>query len=62
MPPKMNEAPSTCPAWIYNNRNRGEPLWATLKEWRTVATRDEKTASSFLRVLQLTTTLDWIGH
>ena len=35
-----------CPAWIYNNRNRVERLWARLKEWRAVATRYEKTAAS----------------
>ena len=62
IPPKMNEAPTTCPAWIYNNRNRVERIWARLKEWRAVATRHEKTASSFLGVPQLAATLDWIRH
>jgi transposase len=60
IPPKMNEAPVSCPAWIYNNRNRVERLWGRLKEWRAVATRYEKTASSFLGVLQLAATLDWL--
>ena len=49
-----------CPEWIYNNRNRVERLWARLKEWRAVATRYEKTASSFMSILHLAATLDWI--
>ncbi len=59
IPPKRNEAPVACPDWIYNNRSRVERLWARLKEWRAVATRYEKTASSFLGVLHLAATLDW---
>ncbi len=35
-----------------------ERLWARLKEWRTVATRYEKTACSFMGVLSLAATLD----
>jgi transposase len=31
-----------------------------LKEWRAVATRYEKTAASFLGVLQLAAALDWL--
>jgi hypothetical protein len=27
IPPKANEAPVACPAWIYSNRNRVERLW-----------------------------------
>jgi transposase len=45
---------------IYNNRNRVERLWARLKEWRAVATRYEKTAASFLGVLCLAATADWL--
>ena len=32
IPSKRNEAPTSCPTWIYNNRNRVERLWARLKE------------------------------
>ena len=60
IPTRSNEAPVTCPAWIYNNRNLVERLWARLKEWRAVATRYEKTAASFLGVLCLAATLDWL--
>ncbi len=60
IPPKFNEAPVACPVPIYNNRNRVERLWARLKEWRAVATRYEKSASSFLGVLCLAATADWL--
>jgi transposase len=60
IPPKRNEAPVSCPEWIYQNRNMVERLWARLKEWRAVATRYEKTAISFVGVLCLAAALDWI--
>ncbi len=60
IPSKRNEAPVACPDWIYNNRNQVERLWARLKEWRAIATRYEKTASSFMGVLSLAAALDWI--
>ena len=58
IPAKRYEAPVACPEWIYNNRNVVERLWARLKEWRAVATRYEKTASSFMGILCLAATLD----
>jgi transposase len=60
IPTKSNEAPIACPAWVYNNRNMVERLWGRLKDWRAVATRYEKTAISFMGVLCLAATLDWI--
>jgi transposase len=60
IPVRRNEVVVACPAWIYNNRNRVERLWARLKEWRAVATRYEKTARSFLGVLCLAAACDWI--
>ncbi len=60
IPTKRNEAPVACPDWIYNNRYRVERLWGRLKEWRAVATRYEKTAASFLGVLHLAASLDWL--
>ena len=60
VPPKRNEAAVACPDWACNNRNRVERLWGRLKEWRAVATRYEKTATSFMGVLCLAATLDWI--
>ena len=60
IPAKSNEAPVACPDWIYNNCNVVERLWARLKEWRAIATRYEKTASSFMGVLCLAAAIDWI--
>jgi transposase len=60
IPSKKNEDPVACPDWAYNNRNQVERLWARLKEWRAVATRYEKTTCSFMGVLCLAATLDWI--
>jgi transposase len=39
-----------------------ERLWARLKEWRAVATRYEKTGSSFMGVLCLAAAIDWLKH
>src|SRR5215204_5982784 len=60
IPPKRTDAPVACPDWIYANRRLVENLWARLKEWRAVATRYEKTARSFLGVLSLAATADWL--
>lgn len=60
IPPKRNEAPVACPPWIYHNRNLVERLWNRLKEWRAVATRYEKTACSFMGVLCMAATMDWL--
>lgn len=60
IPSKRNEEQLACPVWIYHNRNRVERLWGRLKEWRAVATRYEKTANSFLGVLCMAATLDWL--
>ena len=60
IPTKRNEAPVACPDCIYDNRNVVERLWARLKEWRAVATRYEKTACSFVGVLCLAATFDWL--
>ena len=60
IPPQRHEAPVACPEWIYANRNQVERLWAKLKEWRAVATRYEKTASSFMGILCLAATFDWL--
>jgi transposase len=60
IPTRRNEAPVRCRDWIYANRERVERLWSRLKEWRAVATRYDKTARSFLGVLSLAATFDWI--
>src|SRR5256885_2086993 len=60
IPTRSNEAAVACPDYIYNNRNLVERLWGRLKEWRAVATRYEKTAASYLGVLCLAATMDWL--
>jgi transposase len=60
IPAKRNEASMDCPPWIYNNRNLVERCWCRLKEWRAVATRYEKTKRSFLGVLCMAATIDWL--
>jgi transposase len=60
IPAKRNEAPVRCPDFIDNNRNLIERLWGRLKEWRAVATRYEKLARSFMAVLCLAATMDWL--
>jgi transposase len=62
IPTRSNEPPVLWRDWIYRHRNRVERLWSRLKEWRAVATRYEKTAASFLGVLSLAATFDWIKH
>ena len=57
IPTRRNEAAVACPDWIHVNRERVERLWGRLKEGRAVATRYEKTASSFLGVLHLAATM-----
>jgi transposase len=51
IPPLRHEAPVACPDWNYNNCNVVERLRAKLKEWRAIATRYEKTASSLMGIL-----------
>ena len=60
VPTKSNEAPVHCPDWIYNNRHQIENAWARLKEWRAVAARYDKTATSFMGVLCLAAAVQWI--
>ena len=60
IPAKRNETGVDCPSFIYTHRNRVERLWGRLKEWRAVATRYEKTARSFMGVLCLAATMDWL--
>ena len=60
IPTRCNEEAVACPDYVYNNRNLVERLWGRLKEWRAVATRYDKTAASYLGVLCLAATLDWL--
>jgi hypothetical protein len=62
--PPLERLPDV-PGWVVADRDLGshalrEHVWARLKDWRAVATRYEKTAASFLDVLCLATTADWL--
>ena len=59
IPHQRHEAPVARPEWITTNRNQVARWSARLKEWRAVATRYEKTATSFASVLFLAAALDW---
>ena len=60
LPLFSHEAPVACPPWIYTNRNLVERFWSRVKEWRAVATRYEKTERSFMGVLCMAATMDWL--
>ena len=60
IPPRRTDAPVACPDWIYANPPLVENLWARVNKWRAVATRYEKTEGSFLGVLCLAATSDWL--
>lgn len=60
IPAKRSEAPVACPSWVYTNRNRVERRWGRLKAWRAVATRYGNTARSFIGVLRLAASMDWL--
>ena len=60
IPTKRNEAPVRCPDLIGRPRNEVERLWGRLKEWQAVATPYEKLAQSFVGILCLAATVDWV--
>lgn len=49
-----------CPAYIYRHRNLIERCWSRLKERRAVATRYDKTATSYAACVAIAASLDWI--
>jgi hypothetical protein len=51
-----------CPPWIDNNRNLVERFWSRVTEGRAVGTRYEKTERSFMGVLCMAATMDWLKH
>jgi transposase len=56
---KGTKQPEPCPAWIYRHRNLIERCWARLKERRAIATRYDKTATSYAAGIAIAATLDW---
>ncbi|AOX17212.1 transposase [Kozakia baliensis NRIC 0488] len=60
IPPKRNEPSAACPKWAYRHRHLVENLWTRLKEGRAVATQYEKTAASFISVICIAATEDYL--
>jgi transposase len=56
---KNAKHPEPCPAYIYRHRNLIERCWSRLKEWRAIATRYDKTATSYAAGIAIAATLDW---
>jgi transposase len=56
---KGTKQPEPCPAFIYRHRNLIERCWARLKERRAIATRYDKTATSYAAGIAIAATLDW---
>ena len=56
---KGSKQPQPCPAYIYRHRNLIERCWARLKERRAIATRYDKTATSYAAGIAIAATLDW---
>lgn len=48
-----------CPGFIYRHRNLIERCWSRLKEYRAIATRYDKTATSYAAGIAIAATLDW---
>jgi len=46
----------------YRRRHKVENLWSRLKEWRALATRYDKTATSFSGGLSLVAAFDWLSN
>ncbi|WP_207781304.1 transposase [Novacetimonas pomaceti] len=58
--PRKNDPEVACPKRAYRLPHLVENLWAGLKEWRAVATRYEKTATSFPSVILIAATAGYI--
>lgn len=56
------KAPPPCPAYIYRHRNLIERCWSRLKERRAVATRYDKTATSYAAGIAIAASIDWIKY
>jgi len=56
---KGSKQPQPCPAYIYRHRNLIERCWSRLKERRAIATRYDKTATSYAAGIAIAATLDW---
>lgn len=46
----------------YARRHKVENLWARLKEWRAIATRYDKTATSYQGTLHIAAIMDQLSN
>jgi len=61
IPPRKNrKSPRLYDKYLYKLRHLVENAIQKLKEWRGVATRYAKRASSFLAILQICCTFQWL--
>ncbi|WP_217890302.1 transposase [Acetobacter senegalensis] len=60
IPAKRRDGAVACPNWAYRCRYLVENLWAHVKDWHTIVTRYEKTATSFFVVIHIAAAADWI--
>lgn len=61
IPPKSNrKSPAKCDYHAYKHRNRIERMFNRLKQFRLIATRYDKTATSFLGFLALAAVRIWL--
>jgi transposase len=56
---KGAKEPQPCPSYIYRHRNLIERCWSRLKERRAIATRYDKTATSYAAGIAIAASLDW---
>nr|WP_245484568.1 IS5 family transposase [Rhizobium leguminosarum] len=63
IPPKANRKnPPSCDFEIYKDRNRIERMFNRLKQFRRIATRYDKTRTSFEAFLSLAAAKIWLPH
>jgi transposase len=63
IPPKANrKEPIACDFRAYKDRNRIERMFNRLKQARRIATRYDKTASSFVAFLNIAASRLWLKH
>ena len=63
IPPKTNRKnPPPCDFKAYKDRNRIERMFNRLKQFRRIATRFDKTATSFAAFLALAAARIWMPH
>lgn len=63
IPPKANRKdPPSCDFKVYKDRNRIERMFNRLKQFRRIATRYDKTRTSFEAFLSMAAAKIWLPH